>query len=68
MTMLKADYARYENFKTGGVTKQQLDQAKLALTNAGANLKQANINVGDTRVKAPIKGFINKNTLNQALY
>ena len=57
----KADYARYENaFKTGGVTKQQLDQAKLALTNAGANLKQANINVGDTRVKAPIKGFINK--------
>jgi hypothetical protein len=27
----KADYARYENFKTGGVTKQQLDQAKLAL-------------------------------------
>ena len=57
----KADYARYENaFKTGGVTKQQLDQAKLALTNAAANLKQANINVGDTRVKAPIKGFINK--------
>jgi len=30
------------------------------LTNAGANLKQANINVGDTRLKAPIKGFINK--------
>jgi multidrug resistance efflux pump len=31
----KADYARYENaFNTGGVTKQQLDQAKLALTNA----------------------------------
>jgi RND family efflux transporter MFP subunit len=57
----KADYARYENaYKTGGVTKQQLDQANLALTNAGANLKQATINVSDTRVKAPIKGFINK--------
>lgn len=57
----KSDYARYENaFKSGGVTKQQLDQAKLALTNAGANLKQANINVGDTKVKAPINGFINK--------
>lgn len=57
----KADYNRYENaFKTGGVTKQQLDQARLALTNADANLKQANINVGDTRVKAPISGFINK--------
>lgn len=57
----KSDYDRYENaFKTGGVTKQQLDQAKLALTNAGNSLKQANINVGDTKVKAPIKGFINK--------
>jgi multidrug resistance efflux pump len=31
------------------------------LTNAGSNLKQANINVGALmRVKAPIKGFINK--------
>jgi membrane fusion protein (multidrug efflux system) len=57
----QADYARYENaFNSGGVTKQQLDQAKLAMTNAGSNLKQANINVGDTKVKAPIKGFINK--------
>lgn len=57
----QADYARYENaYKSGGVTKQQLDQAKLAMTNAGSNLKQANINVGDTRIKAPIKGFVNK--------
>ena len=57
----KADYARYENaYKTGGVTKQQLDQARLALTNAESNWKQANINVGDTKVKAPIKGYINK--------
>ena len=57
----KSDYDRYDNaYKSGGVTKQQLDQAKLALTNAGNNLKQANINVGDTKVKAPIKGFINK--------
>jgi membrane fusion protein (multidrug efflux system) len=57
----KSDYNRYENaYKTGGITKQQLDQAKLNLTNAANNLKQANINVGDTKVKAPIKGFINK--------
>lgn len=56
-----ADFNRYENaYKTGGVTKQQLDQAKLALTNAQANLKQAKINVGDTRLKAPISGLINK--------
>ncbi|PKB16390.1 efflux RND transporter periplasmic adaptor subunit [Flavobacterium sp. 5] len=57
----KSDYDRYENaYTTGGVTKQQLDQAKLQLTNAKAALTQANINVGDTKVKAPIKGFINK--------
>jgi RND family efflux transporter MFP subunit len=56
-----ADYSRYENtFKTGGVTKQQLDQARLAMVNAKAQLTQANINVGDTRIKAPISGFINK--------
>ncbi len=56
-----ADYNRYENaYKTGGVTKQQLDQAKLAMVNAKANLTQANINVGDTRIKAPINGYINK--------
>lgn len=55
------DYNRYENaFKTGGVTKQQLDQAKLAMVNAKSQLTQANINVGDTRIKAPISGFINK--------
>ncbi|MDR6845327.1 efflux RND transporter periplasmic adaptor subunit [Flavobacterium granuli] len=57
----KSDYDRYQNaYNSGGVTKQQLDQAKLALTNATNSLKQANINVGDTKVKAPISGFINK--------
>jgi RND family efflux transporter MFP subunit len=54
------DYSRFENaFKTGGVTKQQLDQAKLAMVNAKSQLTQANINVGDTRIKAPISGYIN---------
>lgn len=57
----KSDYERYSNaYKTGGVTKQQLDQAKLAMTNAQSSLTQANINVGDTKVKAPINGYINK--------
>ena len=55
-----SDYSRFENaFKTGGVTKQQLDQAKLAMVNAKSQLTQANINVGDTRIKAPISGYIN---------
>ncbi|MGL2992735.1 efflux RND transporter periplasmic adaptor subunit [Flavobacterium sp. TSSA_36] len=57
----KSDYNRFQNaYQTGGVTKQQLDQAKLGLTNAEANYKQAKINVGDTRIKAPINGIINK--------
>lgn len=57
----KSDFTRFENaYKTGGVTRQQLDQARLALTNAEANYKQASINVGDTKIKAPISGIINK--------
>jgi hypothetical protein len=42
----QADYSGMKTFTSGGVTKQQLDQARLTLTNAGSNLKQ-NINVGD---------------------
>ncbi len=56
-----ADYNRFANaYKTGGVTKQQLDQAQIAMVNAQSRLKQANISLGDTRVKAPINGIINK--------
>ncbi|MFD2908793.1 efflux RND transporter periplasmic adaptor subunit [Flavobacterium ardleyense] len=55
------DYNRFESaFSTGGVTKQQLDQARINMVNAKARLTQANINVGDTRVKAPFSGIINK--------
>lgn len=56
-----ADSQRFENaFKTGGVTKQQLDQAKLALSNAKAQLDQANINFGDATIKSSINGIVNK--------
>ena len=55
------DYNRFESaYKTGGVTKQQLDQARINMINAKSRLTQANINVGDTRVKAPFGGIINK--------
>ena len=57
----QTDYNRFENaYKTGGVTKQQLDQSRMSLINAQANLKQARINVGDTKIKSPINGVINK--------
>jgi len=55
------DNQRYENaYKTGGVTKQQLDNSRLQVKNASAQLKQANLRIGDTNVRASISGIINK--------
>ncbi len=56
-----ADNERYENaFKTGGVTKQQVDKAKLDLATAKARLDQANISFGDATIKSSINGIVNK--------
>lgn len=55
------DKERYENaFATGGVTQQQLDQAKLQLSNAEARLAQAKLRVNDTYVRSSINGVVNK--------
>ncbi len=55
------DKQRYENaFATGGVTQQQLDQAKLALENAEARVAQARIRVSDANIKSSINGIVNK--------
>ena len=55
------DRQRYENaFKTGGVTQQQLDQAKLALENAEARVAQAKIRVSDANIKSSMNGVVNK--------
>jgi len=55
------DKERYENaFKTGGVTQQQLDQAKLALENAEARVAQARVRVSDANIKSSINGIVNK--------
>ena len=60
----QSDSQRYENaFKTGGVTKQQVDQAKLALVNAKARVDQAKINYGDASIKASINGIVNKRNI-----
>lgn len=59
-----ADSQRYENaFKSGGVTKQQLDQAKLNLVNAKSRYDQAKINFGDTSIKSSINGIVNKRSI-----
>ncbi|SHI93953.1 efflux RND transporter periplasmic adaptor subunit [Flavobacterium haoranii] len=55
------DNLRYENaYKTGGVTKQQLDNSRLQLKNAQAALKAQKVRVSDTQIKAGISGTINK--------
>ena len=55
------DYSRFENaYKTGGVTKQQLDQAKLSMVTSKSRLQQARVNVGDANIKASINGIVNK--------
>ncbi len=54
------DNQRYENaFKTGGVTKQQVDNSRLQLKNARAAVEAQGLRVRDTNVKATIAGVIN---------
>ncbi|WP_407481719.1 efflux RND transporter periplasmic adaptor subunit [Elizabethkingia meningoseptica] len=58
------DNQRYENaYKTGGVTKQQLDQSRLQLKNAKNALEQAGIKIGDANVRTLISGYINKKSV-----
>ncbi|MGH1517468.1 efflux RND transporter periplasmic adaptor subunit [Chryseobacterium sp. JK1] len=55
------DNQRYENaYKTGGVTKQQLDNSRLQLKNMQAALKAQGVKVNDTSIRAGISGTINK--------
>lgn len=55
------DEARYvSSFQTGGVTQQQLDQAKLTTRNARLRLQSAARKVSDANIKSPINGIVNK--------
>ena len=56
-----ADNQRYENaFKTGGVTKQQLDNSRLQLKNMQAAVRAQGVKINDTSIRAGISGTINK--------
>ncbi|HCA09885.1 MULTISPECIES: efflux RND transporter periplasmic adaptor subunit [unclassified Chryseobacterium] len=55
------DNQRYESaFKTGGVTKQQVDNSRLQLKNAQAAVRAQGVRVNDTSIRAGISGTINK--------
>ncbi len=55
------DEARYQSsYSTGGVTLQQLDQAKLATQNAKLRLQASQRRLSDANIKSPINGIVNK--------
>lgn len=55
------DEARYQSsYQTGGVTQQQLDQAKLATKNAQLRLQASKRRLSDASIKSPINGIVNK--------
>ncbi|MCT2564158.1 efflux RND transporter periplasmic adaptor subunit [Chryseobacterium herbae] len=55
------DNQRYESaFKTGGVTKQQVDNSRLQLKNAQAAVRAQGVRVNDTSIRAGISGTVNK--------
>lgn len=63
------DLERYESsYKTGGVTQQQLDNARLSVQNAKARLESAQLRSGHSNVKAPISGIVNKRFIEQGSY
>ncbi len=63
------DLERYESsYKTGGVTQQQLDQARLSARNAAARLIQAKVKIGDANIRAPFNGIVNKKFIEQGAY
>lgn len=55
------DEARYQSsYQTGGVTQQQLDQAKLATRSAKLRLQASQKTLSNAVIKSPINGIVNK--------
>lgn len=66
---LKKDKERYQSsFETGGVTRAQLDEITLSLSNAETNVQQAKRRVQDSYLSAPISGIINTRLIEQGAF
>lgn len=64
-----AEVARFENaYKSGGVTKQQLDQIKLQAETAKNNLRSAELTASDVNVKASFAGYVNSKSIEPGAY
>lgn len=60
---------RFEQaYKTGGVTRQQLEKIQLQYKNAKANFSMASLNVTDTSVKSKISGIINLKNIEEGSF
>ncbi|MCW3462543.1 efflux RND transporter periplasmic adaptor subunit [Chitinophaga nivalis] len=69
LDQLRIDKERYEAaFQTGGVTRKQMDDARLQYDLAKTRYEAASRHVSDTYVKAPISGTINKKYIEQGAY
>ncbi|SFD32467.1 RND family efflux transporter, MFP subunit [Chitinophaga sp. CF118] len=69
LEQLRVDKERYESaFQTGGVTRKQVDDAKLQYELALSKYNAASRRVSDTYIKAPIQGVINKKYIEQGAY
>lgn len=65
----KMDLERFENaFTTGGVTKQQLDGARLQYETAKNNLRTAQIAAGDVSIKTSVAGIVNTKNIEPGSY
>lgn len=63
------DLERYESsYKTGGVTRQQLDNARLNVKTLKARVQAASRKSSDANIKAPISGIINKRFIEQGSF
>lgn len=65
----KSELARFENaYATGGVTQQQVEQARLQLENAKNNLRSAQISASDVNVTASFAGVVNRRAIEPGSY
>lgn len=69
MSQAKRDLDRYESaFKSGGVTEQQLEQARSQYETAKNNFRTAELNAGDVTIKTSVAGIVNSRKIEPGTY
>lgn len=69
LSQAKSDLDRYESaFKSGGVTEQQLDQAKSKYETEKNNVRTAQLNAKDITIKTSVSGIVNSRKIEPGTY